>query len=171
VPRKAFDLLVRALSPLRDRHWHLTIAGPIDRSPQALAHVQEAIGATGLGQRITLAGPVDGQRLTRLYASADAFVTASLYEGYGMVLAEAMAHGLPIVCTTGGASAETVPDSAAIKVPPGEEHALTLAVAQILDDRDLRQRLAQAAWSAGQKLPRWEHTARTVAGVIAEAAL
>jgi glycosyltransferase involved in cell wall biosynthesis len=170
VPRKAFDLLVRALSPLQDRHWHLTIAGPIDRSPPTLAHVQETIGATGLGQRISLAGPVDGPRLTRLYASADAFVMASLYEGYGMVLAEAMAHGLPIVCTTGGAAAETVPDSAAIKVPPGEEHALTLAVARILDDRDLRQRLAQAAWSAGQKLPRWEHTARTVARVIAEVA-
>ena len=170
VPRKAFDLLVRALSPLRDRQWHLTIAGPTDRSPQALAHVKEAIGASGLEQRIRLAGPVDAERLRRLYASADAFVMASLYEGYGMVLAEAMAHGLPIVCTTGGAAAETVPDSAAIKVPPGEERALTLAIAQILGDRELRQRLAQAAWSAGQKLPRWEHTARGVAGVIAEVA-
>ena len=41
------------------------------------------------------------------------------WAGYGMVLAEAMARGLPIVCTTGGAAAETVPDDAAIKVQPG----------------------------------------------------
>jgi glycosyltransferase involved in cell wall biosynthesis len=170
VPRKAFDLLVRALAPLRDRDWQLTIAGPTDRSRQALADVEGAVRTTGLGQRIALAGPVDKDRLARLYASADAFLMASLYEGYGMVLAEAMARGLPIVCTRGGAAAETVPDCAAIKVPPGDERALTLAIQQLLDDRELRQRMAQAAWSAGQKLPRWEDTARIVANVIAEVA-
>jgi glycosyltransferase involved in cell wall biosynthesis len=168
VPRKAFHLLVRALWPLRDRDWHLTIAGPTDRSPQALADVQAAIRTTGLGERITLAGPVDKARLTTLYASADAFLMPSLYEGYGMVLAEAMARGLPIVCTSGGAAAETVPDGAAIKVAPGDERALTLAIQSILDDRELRQRMAQVAWTAGQRLPRWEDTARIVASVIAE---
>jgi glycosyltransferase involved in cell wall biosynthesis len=169
VPRKACDLLVRALAPLFDRDWQLTIAGPIDRSPQALADVHAAIGNTDLGQRIRLVGPVDGKRLGSLYAAADAFVMASLYEGYGMVLAEAMAHGLPIVCTTGGAAAETVPEGAAIKVPPGDERALSLAIARVLDHRDLRQSLARAAWLAGQKLPRWEDTARIIAGVIKEA--
>jgi glycosyltransferase involved in cell wall biosynthesis len=113
---------------------------------------------------------VNTDRLGSLYASADAFLLASLYEGYGMVLAEAMARGLPIVCTSGGAAAETVPDGAAIKVPPGDERALTLAIQRILDDRELRHRMAQAAWSAGQKLPRWEDTARIVADVIAEVA-
>src|SRR5262245_34709784 len=170
VPRKAFHLLVRALSPLRDRDWQLTIAGPTDRSPRALADVEAAIRMSGLGQRIALVGPVDKGRLANLYASADAFLTASLYEGYGMVLAEAMARGLPIVCTSGGAAADTVPDCAAIKVPPGDERALTLAIQRLLDDRELRQSLAEAAWSAGQKLPRWEDTARIVAGVIAEVA-
>ena len=168
VPRKAFHLLVRALSALQDRDWQLTIAGPTDRSPQALADVQAAIRTTGLGQRIALVGPVGKDRLASLYASADAFLTASLYEGYGMVLAEAMACGLPIVCTSGGAAADTVPDCAAIKVPPGDARALTLAIQRLLDDRELRQRMAQAAWSAGQKLPRWEDTARIVASVIAE---
>lgn len=166
VPRKACDVLVRALGALHDRDWRLTIAGPIDRSPAALAALQAAIAETGLADRITLSGPVDGDRLARLYASADAFLMASLYEGYGMVLAEAMAHGLPIVCTTGGAAAETVPDDAALKVPPGDERALMLGVQRILGDAALRHRMAGASWAAGQKLPRWEETARTVAGVI-----
>src|SRR5262249_32077393 len=109
-------------------------------------------------------------RLAGLYASADAFLMASLYEGYGMALAEAMACGLPIVCTSGGAAAETGPDCAAIKVPPGDERALTLALQRLLHDRELRPSLAEAAWSAGQKRPRWEATARIVAGVIAEVA-
>ena len=85
-----------------------------------------------------------------------------------MVLAEAMARGLPIVCTTGGAAAETVPDAAAIKVPPGDQGALTAAIRRLLDEPDLRRRLADASWAAGQRLPRWEDTARIIAGVIKE---
>src|SRR5262249_57262674 len=86
VPRKAFHLLVRALSPLRDRDWQLTIAGPTDRSPRALADVEAAIRMSGLGQRIVLVGPVDKGRLANLYASAAAFLKASLYEGSGLVV-------------------------------------------------------------------------------------
>jgi glycosyltransferase involved in cell wall biosynthesis len=170
VPRKAYDILVRALGTLKDQDWRLTIAGPTDRSPEALAAVRVAIGEAGLADRIALVGPVNQERLADLYASADVFLLASLYEGYGMVLAEAMARGLPIVCTTGGAAAETVPDDAAIKVPPGDERAFTLAVQRVLQDAGLRRRMADASWAAGQKLPRWEDTARIIAGVIKEVA-
>jgi glycosyltransferase involved in cell wall biosynthesis len=170
VPRKAYDILVRALGTLKDQDWRLTIAGPTDRSPEALAAVRAAIGEACLTDRIALVGPVNQERLADLYASADVFLLASLYEGYGMVLAEAMARGLPIVCTTGGAAAETVPDDAAIKVPPGDERAFTLAVQRALQDADLRRRIADASWAAGQKLPRWEDTARIIAGVIKEVA-
>lgn len=170
VPRKAYDLLVRALGSLEDDGWRLTIAGPTDRSPPALAALRAALAETGLGDRITLAGPVDRERLAALYASSDAFLLASLYEGYGMVLAEAMARGLPIVCTTGGAAAETVPDGAAIKVPAGDERAFALAAQRILHDTGLRRRMADASWAAGQRLPRWEDAARIIAGVIKEVA-
>src|SRR5262249_11575372 len=81
VPRKAFHLLVAALSPLRDREWQLPIAGPTDRTPQALSQLEAAIRATGLGQRVALAGPVVKDRLAKLYAPADAFLIASLYDG------------------------------------------------------------------------------------------
>ena len=170
VPRKACDLLVRALGALRDVDWCLTIAGPTDRSPEALAALRAAIDTTALGDRITLAGAVASERLAALYAEADVFVMASLYEGYGMVLAEAMARGLPIVCTIGGAAAETVPDEAALKVSPGDEAALALAIRRVLDDTGLRCRLADASWTAGQNLPRWEDAARIIAGVIKEVA-
>jgi glycosyltransferase involved in cell wall biosynthesis len=95
---------------------------------------------------------------------------ASLYEGYGMALAEALARGLPIVCTPGGAAAETVPDAAALKVAPGDERALSGAIGRLLDDAALRRSLGEAAWAAGQRLPRWEDTARIVAGVIKDIA-
>lgn len=170
VPRKAYDVLVRALGPLGDRAWHLTIAGPCDRSKEAVASLQEAIAQTGLDSRITLMGPVSESQLGGLYAAADIFVLSSLYEGYGMVLGEAMARGLPIVCTTGGAAAETAPAGAAIKVPPGEVGALSAAIRSVLDSRDLRRQMSDASWHAGQSLPRWEDTARIIAETIREVA-
>jgi glycosyltransferase involved in cell wall biosynthesis len=81
-----------------------------------------------------------------------------------------MARGLPIVCTTGGAAASTVADAAAIKVPPGDVAALSEAVRRVIDDPSLRRRLSDAAWAAGRKLPRWEATARIIAGVMRDVA-
>jgi glycosyltransferase involved in cell wall biosynthesis len=166
VARKAYPTLVRALAPLRQRRWRLTIVGPTDLEPGALPALQAAIRESGLDDRIALAGPASAGDLARHYAAADLVVSASLYEGYGMALAEALARGLAIVCTTGGAAAETVPDAAAIKVAPGDAAALTAAIARVMDDRDLRRRLSDAAWAAAQALPRWEDTARIVAGAI-----
>jgi glycosyltransferase involved in cell wall biosynthesis len=170
VPRKAYDVLVRALGDLKDRNWHLTIAGPADRSPAALEALKATIGKLGLGDRIALAGPLPSPELDSLYAQADLFVLPSLYEGYGMVLAEAMARGLPIVCTTGGAAAETVPDDAALKVPPGDESSLAKALDRVLGDSLLRKQMSDASWASGQKLPSWNDTARIIAGVIKEVA-
>jgi glycosyltransferase involved in cell wall biosynthesis len=166
VPRKAFDLLVRALVPHAGLDWVLTIVGATDRSADALVALKTAIAESGLQHRITLAGPADEARLNVHYASADIFVMPSLYEGYGMVLAEAMARGLPIVCTTGGAAADTVPDAAALKVPPGNVDALSAAIGRLLRDAALRARISDASWAAGQGLPRWEQTARTIANVV-----
>ncbi len=166
VPRKAFDVLVRALACLKSRDWRIAIVGPTDRSAQALTALQATIEDTGLGPHIALTGAVGLEQLDRFYDASDLFVMPSLYEGYGMVLAEAMARGLPIVCTTGGAAAATVPDAAAIKVPPGDVQALGSAIRRVLDDPPLRQKMSDAAWVAGQKLPRWDDTARKIADVI-----
>jgi glycosyltransferase involved in cell wall biosynthesis len=170
VPRKAYDVLIRALAPLAGRDWRLVIAGPTDRSSEALAALLAALHQTGLEARVSILGALDQRHLAHLYASTDVFVMPSLYEGYGMALAEAMARGLPIVCTTGGAAAGTAPDGAAIKVAPGDEAALSAAIRRLLDEPELRRRMADASWAAGQSLPRWEDTARQIAGVVATVA-
>jgi glycosyltransferase involved in cell wall biosynthesis len=87
-----------------------------------------------------------------------------------MVLGEALARGLPIVTTTGGAAAETVPDRAALKVPPGNARALAHALGRAIREPTLRRRLGEAAWAAGRRLPDWRDTARIVAGVIRDTA-
>lgn len=170
VPRKGYEVLVRALDRLRDRDWRLTIAGADDRSPATAAALRTLVATSGLAERVAITGAISDGKLNQLYSSADIFLMPSLFEGYGMVLAEAMARGLPIVCTTGGAAAETAPDAAALKVPPGDEVALAEELKRVIDSKQLRQAMAKASWVAGLSLPRWEDTARIIAGVIRKVA-
>jgi glycosyltransferase involved in cell wall biosynthesis len=163
VARKGYDILVEALGTIANRDWQLTIIGAADRAPHIAEALRSQIMATGLQDRILLAGAVDQDALASAYARADLFVMPSLFEGYGMALTEALARGLPVVCTTGGAAAETVPDDAALKVPPGDAEALAKALATLIDAPAKRARLAGAAWAAADTLPRWPATAAIVA--------
>jgi glycosyltransferase involved in cell wall biosynthesis len=166
LPRKGYDILVKALAPLKDIDWRLTIAGALDRHDGAVAALQDAVRSHGLEDRVTVAGKVVPATLERYYESADLFVSASLFEGYGMVLAEAMARGLPMVIAAGGAAAETAGDAAALHVEAGNVSALSVALQRALTDKKLRDRLADAAWEAGRTLPTWHETARRIAAVI-----
>jgi glycosyltransferase involved in cell wall biosynthesis len=165
VPRKGYDVLVAAVTGLADRDWRLTIIGADDRSPATAQGLRARIAQAGLDGRITLAGAVPDAALAEAYDRADLFVMPSLFEGYGMVLTEALARGLPILCTTGGAAAETVPHGAAVKVPPGEADALAKALARLIDEPPMRASLGDAAWAAAGSLPRWRDTAAIVAQI------
>jgi glycosyltransferase involved in cell wall biosynthesis len=165
VPRKGYLVLIDALGGLLATSWRLTIAGGVLDTAE-FARVSDAAGSRGIQHRLEFVGAVSDDALATLYASADLFVMPSLFEGYGMVLAEAMARGLPIVCTTGGAAAETVPDGAALKVPPGDHGALRKALHRAITEPELRQQLSHASWAAGQRLPRWDETCRSVATVL-----
>jgi glycosyltransferase involved in cell wall biosynthesis len=168
-PRKGYEVLVRALAGLCDLDWRLTIAGSLDRNRETTRSLREAIAGSGVAERIMLTGAVGDAELALLYDAADIFLSPSLFEGYGMVLAEAMARGLPLIASTGGAAVETVPDGAGLKVPPGDVPALRQALRNMIADEGLRRRCADASWSAGQSLPRWSETAGKVAAALREA--
>jgi len=168
VPRKGYDVLIAALVGLAGKPWRLTIVGADDRAPATTAALKTQIAAAGLSGRIRLTGALGQAELDAAYAKADLFVMPSLFEGYGMVLTEALARGLPILCTTGGAAAETAPDDAALKVPPGDVAALRAGLARLLDDANERRQRADAAWQAAGALPRWRETATVVAEVCAK---
>jgi glycosyltransferase involved in cell wall biosynthesis len=83
-----------------------------------------------------------------------------------MVLAEALARGLPIISTTAGAIPDTVPAEAGLLVPPGDEAALAEALARVMDEPGLRERLAAGARAARQTLPDWPTVSARFAGVL-----
>lgn len=166
IPRKGYNILVDALGHLTDADWRLVIVGSPDHDPVEANRLREQVLSSGLRSHIEIAGKVSNEKLQQLYAGADLFVMPSLYEGYGMVLAEAMARGLAIVCTTGGAAAETAPDAAAIKVPPGDDTALAQAIETVMRDTTVASALQAASWEAGCDLPRWPDSVEKIANVI-----
>ena len=166
VPRKGFDVLIAALSELSELPWRLTIAGDRNRDAATAARLDDDIARHSLGERVAVLGAVAPERVTDLYRSADLFVLASHLEGYGMAFAEAIAHGLPVIGTTGGAIPETVPKAAGVLVPPGDVAALAAALRRLIENSAERQRFAAGARAAGTKLPTWNESARLFAGAI-----
>lgn len=162
IPRKAYGVLVDALNELRSHDWVCHIVGATDRDPDETQALRAQIAAQGLEARITLKGAMPAQALEHEYDAADIFVSASLFEGYGMALTEALAHGLPIVAARGGAIAETLPVDAAVLVPPGEASGLAQAIGRWLDDPQARRAMADIAWERARSLPRWPQTAAII---------
>jgi glycosyltransferase involved in cell wall biosynthesis len=155
-PRKGHLILVEALAKLADLPWRLTCIGSTTRDAGATAAVQDAIVRHGLTGRIALMDEIEPAALQSHYHAADLFVLPSYYEGYGMALAEALSHGLPVVSCKAGAIPNTVPPDAGILVPPGDVAGLADALRRVLTDAGLRSRLTGAARAAALKLPTWD---------------
>lgn len=167
-PRKGHLLLIEALGRLRHLDWRLDCAGSLDRDPTTAAALRARIEALGLGERVRLLGELPPAALAPHYAQADLFVLASLFEGYGMAYAEALARGLPVLGTTGGAIADTVPADAGLLVPPGDVEALHDALVRLLTDAALRRDLAAGAARARAGLPDWPAAAARFAEALAD---
>ncbi|WP_462330329.1 glycosyltransferase family 4 protein [Thiohalocapsa halophila] len=167
-PRKGHDLLVAALGGLVHLDWRLDCVGSLSRDPPTAAALRQRIHALGLDQRVRLLGEVDAADLAGCYARADLFVLASLFEGYGMAFAEALARGLPVLGTTGGAVVDTVPADAGLLVQTGSVDALRRALARLLTEPELRRCLAAGAARARARLPDWPMAAARFAEAVAD---
>ena len=158
IPRKGQDVLVRALARVVALPWSCLCAGSLTRAPEFADSVLELGRALGLADRVDFPGELGVPELDTLYHSASMFVLATHYEGYGMVLAEALARGLPVLSTRGGAVPDTVPPEAGVLVPPGEEEALAVALEELLSGPEgaaRRTELAEGSLRHGRSLPTW----------------
>jgi glycosyltransferase involved in cell wall biosynthesis len=166
-PRKGHLVLLEALHASADLDWHLTCVGSAARDPACARSIAAAIDRLGLRARVTLVGEQAPTDLGHFYDRADLFVLASYHEGYGMVLAEALAHGLPVVSTTAGAIPDTVPGGAGLLVPPGDARALAAALRGVIGAPELRARLSTGARAAGRNLPSWDDATGLFAAALA----
>lgn len=160
IARKGHDVLLAALARLRHLDWRLTMAGSTWRDHGAARVLRRMAEDSGLADRVWFAGELDDDALARTWLDADLFVLPSRHEGYGMALAEAVAHGLPVVSTTAGAIPDTVPEGARLLVPPDDPGALEAALSRVLTQPGLRERLVAGARRARTGLRTWREAGR-----------
>jgi glycosyltransferase involved in cell wall biosynthesis len=163
-PRKAYDVLVDGLARIAELDWHCTVAGSLDRAPETADAIRRQIAGHGLTGRIDLIGEVADP--TPLYEAADIFVLPSRYEGYGMAIAEALAHGLAVVATRVGAIPEVVPNDAGILVPVDDPEALADSLRRLIESPSMRQELAGRAALAARRFATWRDTAARIASAL-----
>jgi glycosyltransferase involved in cell wall biosynthesis len=97
-PIKGLPMLIQAWAQARPDGWHLRIAGPDEAGHQK--QVERAVSAAGLGEVVSFTGPIEPQMRTSAFLDADLFVLPTRSESFGMVVAEALAHSLPVLTTT-----------------------------------------------------------------------
>ncbi|WP_085918847.1 glycosyltransferase family 4 protein [Halomonas sp. CSM-2] len=165
-PRKGQDVLIEALAGLSASRWRCDCYGGA-RDAEFTLRLQYLIEFHGLEGQVALHGECDSDTLEAAYQHAHALVLPSWYEGYGMVVTEALAHGLPVITTTGGALRDTLPTGAGLSVEPGDVEALQSAIGRFCGDADLRASLRQGAMAARQTLKDWPAAAEAFAGAVA----
>lgn len=158
-PLKGLVYLLIAVAEIRrKRDIRLVVVG----SPRKNGRVEHLVRTLGIGPGITFTGRISNEEFVRQYAMASAAVVPSIYEGFGLPAGEAMACGVPVISTTGGALPEVVGD-AGLLIPPSDSTALARAILTVLDNPDLAARLSRAGLERVRRHLTWEAAARKTA--------
>ena len=139
-PRKNIRRLIEAFGMAikhRGLSHHLVVAG---KAHWKESEITAAVRQFGLASRITFAGYVSDSDLPLLYRGADAFVYPSLYEGFGIPVLEAMACGVPVICSNTSSLPEAAGKAAAM-FDPEDTHSLSKALIDVLGNQAEASRL------------------------------
>jgi MMP alpha-(1->4)-mannosyltransferase len=160
VPLKGLVFLAEALAKVRTEHpqAHLVVIGERPEKGPVAAVLQRF----GLGGAVEFTKGISDAELVDLIRSAQIACVPSLYEGFSLPAAEAMAAGTALVATTGGAIPEVAgaDGETSLAVPPGDADSLAVALRRLLGDDALRRRLAAAGRERVLRRFTWEQAAR-----------
>jgi len=154
-PLKGLFYLLKALAEIsKTRKVRLIVVG----TPKKNGAVVKLIKTLGIGHLVTFTGRIDDGEFVRQYARAAMAVVPSVYEGFGLPAGEAMACGVPVISTTGGALPEVVGD-AGILVPPADHLLLGEAIKALLDSPERADELGRAGYKRVQDGFTWKRAA------------
>jgi len=164
-PLKGLRYLLEAVAAIRkEREIKIVVIG----QPKSYGEIDRLVRRLDLGGTVSFTGQIAYEEFARYYAEATMAVIPSLYEGFGMPAGEAMACGVPVISTSGGALPEVVGDAGVI-VPPADAEALRQAIVALLDDPERRTRLGEAGLARVKSSLTWRHAAEKTVQVYREA--
>jgi glycosyltransferase involved in cell wall biosynthesis len=163
--KKGVLYLLQALQMLRGDGIKLTIVDDAERHSSYIEDVGplpsygfKLVRKLNLDGLVNFTGRLTQKELVKRYSAAKIAVVPSLYEGFGLPAAEAMACGVPVIATTGGALPEVV-GNAGILVPPGKADVLAAAIKQLLNDEEIQRRMSQAGRKRVEERFNWQQAA------------
>jgi len=172
--KKGVLYLLQALQMLREDGIKLTIVDDAERHSSYIEDVGplpsyglKLVKKLDLDGMVHFTGRLTHKELAQHYSAAQIAVVPSLYEGFGIPAAEAMACGTPVISTTGGALPEVVGD-AGILVPPRSADALAAAIKQLLNDKQTQRQMSEAGRKRVREQFNWEQAARKTLEVYQE---
>jgi glycosyltransferase involved in cell wall biosynthesis len=154
-PLKGLFFLFKAVAELaRTRDINVTVVG----TPKKDGPIVKLIRELDIGHLIQFTGRIDNEEFVQHYARATVAVVPSVYEGFGLPVGEAMACGVPVISTTGGALPEVAGD-AAILVPPADPMALVRAIREVLGNPRRAKELGMTGYQRVQAHFTWQKAA------------
>ncbi len=167
IPRKGLHTVLEALARLPAEACRLTVAGSERADPAYAAALRARIVRLGLSGRVELLGAVQDEALNRLLAESHVLAVPSSYEGYGIVYAEALGHGLPVIASTVGAAHEIITDGReGYLVAPEDGAAVAAILGRLNSDRAQLAAMAQAALARFAGLPTWAESTAAIRGFL-----
>lgn len=164
-PLKGLNFLLEAVAQVRLRQpLTLTVIG----QPKKDGIIENLVKELKLEDIVHFTGRIENEEFADYYAKSSVAVVPSLYEGFGIPAAEAMACGVPLISTSGGALPEVV-GNAGLIVPPGDSKALADAIVRLLNSAEERSKYAQAGLERVHAVFSWKKAAREVVDVYREA--
>ena len=169
-PHKGQDVLVQALAGMTDLpDWRCSIVGSLDADPDFAIRTAAAIRSAALTDRVALTGVLTGRRLEDAYRAADLVVAPSRAESYGMVVAEALARGIPVVAARVGGVPEAIAgNTAGILIPSNDPGALRAVLRRWREDPGWRAALKADAVHSRTVTRAWDESAGIVAAVLSD---
>lgn len=156
-PRKGLNLALKALNELDDPNIELLIAG----TGRHEEHLQELATTFGVADQIQFLGYVQEEELPMLYSSADVFILPSLYEGFGLVLLEAMACGTPVIGTDVGGIPTVVDNEETGLLIERDVSMLAKAIDKMSSNEDYCETLGQNALKKAEETS-WDSVVHSV---------